>query len=754
MIESGEIYKLIVENVNNLVAVINQDIVFEYMNENVHEKLTGYSNEDLLGKEVLKFIHLEDHKKILHEFENSFETGMHFTELRFKHKEGHFIWIETNGKQFVDKDGKTKVLTISRNITERKLAEEKLRDSEEKYRIISETAYDLIIVLNQKFKYEYINENAFQQILGYSKEDLLGKSALLFAHPDDVSNTTKILVDGFKLGKGEAEFRLKHRDGHWIWLEGKGKIFSDNDGELKAIIISRDITERKLAEEKLRKSEEKYRDLYEEAPNAYFSIGNDQNIIKSNKAAGKLLGYTKEEFSKMRVLELYADKENGLKKAQDVFKRYLQGESIQDEELQIKKKNGQSIWVSLTVKPIFDQEGKIIESRSMVLDINERKLAQEELENSYKKLREMEYIINNSPSIIFLWQNSEGWPVEFVSKNVIQFGYTPEDFYSGKVIYADIIHPDDITRVAEEVSNYSNEDTAEFVQEYRIKTKSGQFKWIDDRTWIRRDSEGNITHYQGIVLDITDHKTADEALKLSEKKYRRAYNRANFYKDIFGHDINNILHIINSSAEIISYHLGGSEKSKVIEDISNIIKRQVERGAKLVSNVNTLSQLEEESIHTKPTEICKLMHNSIDFLTKTYNDKKIIVNDVCEEDHLIANANDLLQDVFDNILINSIKYNENPTIEIVIKVSKTLVDGKKFIKMEFSDNGIGVPDDRKEIIFKRGNRELKGSKGMGIGLSLVKKIMKGYDGKIWVEDKVKGDYSQGSNFILLIPEFD
>jgi len=166
----------------------------------------------------------------------------------------------------------------------------------------------------------------------------------------------------------------------------------------------------------------------------------------------------------MRVLELYADKENGLKKAQDVFKRYLQGESIQDEELQMKKKNGQSIWVSLTVKPIFDQEGNIIESRSMVLDINERKLAQEELENSYKKLREMEYIINNSPSIIFLWQNSEGWPVEFVSKNVIQFGYTPEDFYSGKVIYADIIHPDDITRVAEEVSNYGNEDTTEFVQ--------------------------------------------------------------------------------------------------------------------------------------------------------------------------------------------------------------------------------------------------------------------------------------------------
>ncbi|GAH25761.1 unnamed protein product, partial [marine sediment metagenome] len=65
---------------------------------------------------------------------------------------------------------------------------------------------------------------------------------------DDVSNTTKILFDGFKRGRGEAEFRLKHKDGHWLWFEGKGKTFSNNDGDLKAIIISRDINERKLAE--------------------------------------------------------------------------------------------------------------------------------------------------------------------------------------------------------------------------------------------------------------------------------------------------------------------------------------------------------------------------------------------------------------------------------------------------------------------------------------------------------------------------
>ncbi|MEE9378683.1 MAG: HAMP domain-containing sensor histidine kinase [Candidatus Lokiarchaeia archaeon] len=147
-----------------------------------------------------------------------------------------------------------------------------------------------------------------------------------------------------------------------------------------------------------------------------------------------------------------------------------------------------------------------------------------------------------------------------------------------------------------------------------------------------------------------------------------------------------------------------------------------------------------------------LMRSSVEFVKEAYKNGVINIDFSCSEDQLIVNANELLQDVFDNILINAMKYNENPNVEISINVSKTQVDGITFNKFEFTDNGIGVPDNRKKIIFKRGNRELKGSKGMGIGLSLVKKIIKSYNGKIWVEDKVKGDYSKGSNFILLIPD--
>ena len=90
-------------------------------------------------------------------------------------------------------------------------------------------------------------------------------------------------------------------------------------------------------------------------------------------------------------------------------------------------------------------------------------------------------------------------------------------------------------------------------------------------------------------------------------------------------------------------------------------------------------------------------------------------------------------------------------MEILIRISNNLLENVNYIKIEFIDNGIGVPDDRKEIIFKKGERELKGSKGIGLGLSLVNKILTTFNGKVWVEDKIKGDYSKGSNFVVLLP---
>ncbi|WP_342305438.1 GAF domain-containing protein [Methanolobus sp. ZRKC5] len=122
---------------------------------------------------------------------------------------------------------------------------------------------------------------------------------------------------------------------------------------------------------------------------------------------------------------------------------------------------------------------------------------------------EIAKVINDSPVTIFIWRPESGWPVEFVSENVRQFGYSPEDFLSGRLKHDDIIHPDDIERVRREVTEYSETDVDNFIQEYRILTASGETRCIDDRTIIRRDGDGNIQYYEGIILDISQRKLSE-----------------------------------------------------------------------------------------------------------------------------------------------------------------------------------------------------------------------------------------------------
>ncbi len=122
---------------------------------------------------------------------------------------------------------------------------------------------------------------------------------------------------------------------------------------------------------------------------------------------------------------------------------------------------------------------------------------------------ELAKVINDSQVTIIIWKPEKGWPVEFVSENVRQFGYSAEDFLSGKLKYEDIIHPDDIERVNREVTEYSEKHVDNFIQEYRIFTASGEIRCVDDRTIIRRDEDSNIQYYEGIILDISQRKLSE-----------------------------------------------------------------------------------------------------------------------------------------------------------------------------------------------------------------------------------------------------
>jgi len=247
------------------------------------------------------------------------------------------------------------------------------------------------------------------------------------------------------------------------------------------------------------------------------------------------------------------------------------------------------------------------------------------------------------------------------------------------------------------------------------------------------------------LLDITERKQI-------ENKLKNAYNRLDFYKDLLAHDMGNILNNIKSSVQLCEIWQDTQEKEKLTREILEIINQQVERGISLIINIRKLSELYEDKFITKPVNVVKILKKAIDFTIKRFNEMDVSIKLSPFEQNIFVNGGDLLIDAFENILINGIIHNDNEKIKIDIDISKLQKKKKKFIKIEFRDNGRGIIDIRKKIIFKRVYKRERSTAGSGIGLSLVKRIIDGYKGQIWVENRVKGDFSKGSNFIILLSE--
>jgi len=182
-----------------------------------------------------------------------------------------------------------------------------------------------------------------------------------------------------------------------------------------------------------------------------------------------------------------------------------------------------------------------------------------------------------------------------------------------------------------------------------------------------------------------------------------------------------------------------------------MIAQQLNRGKKLIRNVRNLSELEEYEMPLAPVEVFSELRNAINFTCISFPKKDIDIKVISDYGNLYAIANELLSEVFENILINSINYNRNKVVQIEVVCSVIDIHYKNYVKIEFKDNGIGIDDGRKEIIFQETHMKSRHSKGMGIGLSLVAKLIELYGGNIWVENRIRGDSTRGSNFIILIP---
>lgn len=442
------------------------------------------------------------------------------------------------------------------------------------------------------------------------------------------------------------------------------------------------------------------------------------------------------------------------KKVKSIFDELMAGkiEPVEYFEIPIITKKGKERIIELHNTILKDEQGNIYATLSSGLDITERKQAEQKLKESekrYKKISDdLDIILDGVPGLIF-YKDTENNFIR-VNKYVADAHNMTKEELAGKSCFDIYLHDQAQTYWDDDLEVIKSGKPKLFIEE-PWDTDKGR-RWVSTSKIPFVDEKGEIIGIIGFSIDITERKKAEEKLKESEEKYRVAYNRAEFYKDIFAHDINNLLQNIKSSMELLSTFKNIPEKSDEVNELTNIIEEQVVRGTKLVWNIRKLSQIEETESSLEPVEIFQVLKEAINFIQKSYHNKDIEIQIDSQIKQGFVQANGLLLDLFENILFNAVKHNENPKIEISVKASKVDKDGKKYLKFEFLDNGIGVPDALKEQLFKDISSIKRKTKGMGLGLLLVSKILSIYEGQIWVEDKIKGDPSKGSSFIILLPE--
>lgn len=166
-----------------------------------------------------------------------------------------------------------------------------------------------------------------------------------------------------------------------------------------------------------------------------------------------------------------------------------------------------------------DETGRLraqVAALEQLLAVHEQTVLEQStrLREALERLQQAASIVERSPIVVFRLRAEEGWPVVYVTKNVTQFGYTDEELLTRKVLYRSLVHPDDLAQITQQAQHFCERGIDSFQQEYRLLTKSKAVRWVDDRCIAERDSSGRITHYQGILLDITARKEAEQALSL------------------------------------------------------------------------------------------------------------------------------------------------------------------------------------------------------------------------------------------------
>jgi len=405
--------------------------------------------------------------------------------------------------------------TVFTFITQNGRSEKPLADNGELLQSLLQSMQDLVFVLDTDFVFQSYHQPDNEKLI-FPPEQFVGKHLEEVGLPEHVTDIAgKAIKETLSTGAvTHAEYWLDLPGGR-LWFDMCMSPYRSGDKQIRGVVcVARDITDRKQAEERRRLSEESLQSVFRVAPTG-IGVVRDRVFTEVNQRICEMTGYATEELIGKNPRTLYPSQEDYDFVSKTKYDQ-IKATGIGVVETRWQRKNGsvKDIWLaSAPLNPADLSQGVTFTA----LDITERRKAEEALRKSERKLSNW---MGNLPGMAYRCRNNQNWTMEFISEGCHALtGYFPEDL---KDTYSDIIHPEDREGVWQTVQTALEEKKA-FQLEFRIRTASGEDRWVWEQGVGVFSEKGEVEALEGVIVDITDHKRAEKDLIESEARYRSLF---------------------------------------------------------------------------------------------------------------------------------------------------------------------------------------------------------------------------------------
>jgi PAS domain S-box-containing protein len=522
---SEEKYRLIAENMADLIAVTDMNLRFTYISPSIM-RTHGFTVEEAMNMTLDQFMTPGSMQILLTVFEEEMKLEaagtadpgrIRILEFEEYKKDGSIICVENSISAQRDKENKMiGILAVSRDITDRKRVEGALQESEKYFKEITENSSDIIIITDKNGNIKYCSRS-IERFTGYKPDELIGRVALTLIHPDDkkraVSDYGKAI-----LAKDSAipnAFRIVHKDGSERYFEGLGKNLLDNPTVAGFIMNVHDITERKKMEEDLRQSEEKYRTILDEMEDAYFEVDIAGNYTFVNDSVCHHLGYTREELIGTSFRDQIVKEDLG--KVYKAFGNiYITGKPERGILYKILRKGGTTGFGEMTGFPLKNQQGEIIGFRGVGQDVSERKKIEEDLRQSEQRYRS---ILDEMEDAYFEVDLAGNYT--FLNDACCRhLGYPREELIG--TTFRGQMAKEDIGMIYDTCAKILRTGKPEKISSYKILRKDKITGYTKMTVFPLKNQQGEIIGLRGVGQDVTESKRAEEERKQSFDRLRKA----------------------------------------------------------------------------------------------------------------------------------------------------------------------------------------------------------------------------------------